>query len=113
MHKHGGWFWVVGEGQFDQSVDVNRDFIMNNFESLKQNFTNATMSTTWRSPDAGFEENGPRNTYIIPKDLIQVPNKGYVVIRVHLDNPGTFLFHCHIDSHLRQGMALGKYLLRF
>ena len=113
MHKHGGWFWVVGEGQFDQSVDVNRDFIMNNFESLKQNFTNATMSTTWRSPDAGFEENGPRNTYIIPKDLIQVPNKGYVVIRVHLDNPGTFLFHCHIDSHLRHGMALGKYLLRF
>merc|ERR1719468_474518 len=64
------------------------------------------MTTTWRSPDAGFGERRARNTYIIPKDVIQVPNKGYVVIRVHLDNPGTFLFHCHIDTHLRLGMAL-------
>ena len=52
----------------------------------------------------------PRNSFIISKDIIQVPNKGYVVVRIHLDNPGTFMFHCHIDSHLSHGMALGKNL---
>ena len=110
IHKHGGGFWVVGEGQFEQSVEINRDFIINNFESLKQSVTNENMTTIWRYPDAGYKEDKPRNSFIISKDIIQVPNKGYVVVRIHLDNPGTFMFHCHIDSHLSHGMALGKNL---
>ena len=100
IHQHGGWFWIAGEGQFKH--EINRTFIVENFESLKSNVNNATRRTTWNWPDIEFD--------ILPKDVIQVPNQGYVIIRTHLDNPGTFIFHCHIDFHLSIGMGLGKYL---
>ena len=103
IHQHGGWFWVVGEGQFKTDFDFDRDFIINNFESLKTTETTNTRRTVWR------EDWIEGKTHILPKDVIQVPNKGFVIIRTHLDNPGTFIFHCHIDFHLSIGMGLGKY----
>lgn len=39
------------------------------------------------------------------KDTTQVPSKGVSVLRVHFDNPGFWLMHCHIDWHLGIGMA--------
>lgn len=30
----------------------------------------------------------------------------YVRIRFRANNPGTWLFHCHTESHLDRGMAL-------
>ena len=41
-----------------------------------------------------------------PKDTIQVPRNGYVILRSKLDNPGFWLFHCHIEAHLERGMGL-------
>ena len=46
----------------------------------------------------------------VPKDVIQVPNLGYVLIRTKLDNPGNWIFHCHIDFHLSLGMGMGTRL---
>ena len=48
------------------------------------------------------------NIQILLKDVIVVPNRGYVIVRTFLDNPGTWIMHCHIDFHLSLGMALGK-----
>ena len=45
-------------------------------------------------------------TQSIGKDVIQVPRNGYVIIRTPLNNPGNWLFHCHVDFHLSVGMAL-------
>ena len=30
----------------------------------------------------------------------------WMVVRYHVENPGAFLFHCHIPTHLEGGMAL-------
>ena len=42
----------------------------------------------------------------LPKDVIQVPRNGYVIIRTKLDNPGAWIFHCHVDYHLRKGSSI-------
>ncbi|XP_034256148.1 laccase-like isoform X2 [Thrips palmi] len=49
----------------------------------------------------------PRNLRDPPaKDTVTVPDGGYTVLRVHADNPGYWLFHCHIEFHVELGMAL-------
>lgn len=40
------------------------------------------------------------------KDTVTVPDGGYTIIRFYADNPGFWLFHCHIDFHIEVGMAL-------
>ncbi|CAH0553403.1 unnamed protein product, partial [Brassicogethes aeneus] len=40
------------------------------------------------------------------KDTITVPDGGYTIIRFKADNPGYWLFHCHIEFHVELGMAL-------
>ncbi|XP_046614059.1 laccase-1-like [Neodiprion virginianus] len=40
------------------------------------------------------------------KDTVTVPDGGYTVVRFHANNPGYWLFHCHIEFHVELGMAL-------
>ncbi|XP_014604884.1 PREDICTED: L-ascorbate oxidase-like isoform X2 [Polistes canadensis] len=40
------------------------------------------------------------------KDTVTVPNMGYTIIRFYADNPGYWLFHCHIEFHAEIGMSL-------
>ncbi|EXJ83133.1 hypothetical protein A1O1_06752 [Capronia coronata CBS 617.96] len=40
------------------------------------------------------------------RDVFVLPPQGYFVIRFVADNPGVWLFHCHIDWHLSQGLAM-------
>ncbi|KAH6765713.1 laccase 3 [Perilla frutescens var. hirtella] len=40
------------------------------------------------------------------RNTINVPVGGWAVIRFVADNPGVWLMHCHIDSHLTGGFAM-------
>lgn len=40
------------------------------------------------------------------KDTVTVPDGGYTVLRFYADNPGYWLFHCHIEFHAEVGMSL-------
>lgn len=40
------------------------------------------------------------------KDTVTIPDGGYTIIRFYADNPGYWLFHCHIEFHAEVGMAL-------
>lgn len=40
------------------------------------------------------------------KDTVTVPDGGYTVIRFVANNPGFWIFHCHIEFHVEVGMAL-------
>ena len=82
----------MGEGQFCQ--DFDRTWIKDQF--YKGNLKKNSIETAFVS-----------SNWAVPKDVIQVPNNGYVIIRTKLDNPGTWIFHCHIDFHLGLGMGLG------
>ena len=37
------------------------------------------------------------------KDVVNVPAKGYVVIRFRTLNPGFWFMHCHIETHVQEG----------
>ncbi|KAE8373585.1 laccase [Aspergillus bertholletiae] len=40
------------------------------------------------------------------RDTVYIPSRGHAVIRLRADNPGAWLFHCHIVWHLASGMAM-------
>lgn len=40
------------------------------------------------------------------KDTVTVPDGGFTIVRFVADNPGWWLFHCHIEFHIEVGMAL-------
>ncbi|KAJ5793293.1 uncharacterized protein N7503_009271 [Penicillium pulvis] len=44
--------------------------------------------------------------YPARRDTFVAPPQGNFVIRFVADNPGVWFFHCHIDWHLQQGLAM-------
>ncbi|KAH6568245.1 hypothetical protein BASA61_008702 [Batrachochytrium salamandrivorans] len=57
---------------------------------------------------------GAEDAYSIPesanknpvrRDTVVIPSNGYVVIRFLADNPGVWMFHCHIEWHLEAGLS--------
>lgn len=40
------------------------------------------------------------------RDTVMVNANGYIVLRFKAENPGVWLFHCHVDWHLEQGLAI-------
>ncbi|KAI5956718.1 FET3 [Candida jiufengensis] len=44
--------------------------------------------------------------YPMIRDTVYVQPQSYMVLRFKADNPGVWLFHCHIEWHLDQGLAI-------
>ncbi|POR39497.1 Iron transport multicopper oxidase FET3 [Tolypocladium paradoxum] len=44
--------------------------------------------------------------YPARRDTFVLPPHGYFVMRFVADNPGVWVFHCHIDWHLSSGLAM-------
>ncbi len=48
-----------------------------------------------------------RNLFRPPvKDSVSLPVFGYTIIRFYADNPGTWMFHCHLEMHPESGQQL-------
>lgn len=47
----------------------------------------------------------PLDKFTVRKDTFTVPAGGYVILQFRSDNPGYWLFHCHVQLHQRDGMA--------
>ena len=43
---------------------------------------------------------------MVKRTTVTVPNNGFVVVRFLANNPGLWLFHCHVFSHLVEGQAV-------
>lgn len=61
--------------------------------------------------DANFQVHAPHwhgNTVIVQNmrtDVVSLTTMGMVVADMVPDNPGTWLFHCHVGPHLLAGMV--------
>lgn len=44
--------------------------------------------------------------YPMMRDTVMVNANGFMVLRFKADNPGVWFFHCHVDWHLEQGLAI-------
>lgn len=51
-------------------------------------------------------DHAPYPEYPMIRDTVYVNPQSYVVMRFKADNPGVWMFHCHIEWHLEQGLAL-------
>lgn len=89
------------------------DIVVNNLDPGKHPFHlhGHHFQAIWRSEDdAGpFSESGvtPEQYSRVPmrRDTIVVHPNGNVVLRFRADNPGVWLFHCHIEWHMQSGLA--------
>ncbi|KAF2811395.1 laccase TilA [Mytilinidion resinicola] len=85
IHKHSNKGYIIGAGTtvFNySSVEEALKYILENF-----NFENPPLRDTFTTPPSAT---GPT----------------WLAVRYHVVNPGAFLLHCHIQSHLVGGMAM-------
>uniref|UniRef100_A0A182VY04 Uncharacterized protein n=1 Tax=Anopheles minimus TaxID=112268 RepID=A0A182VY04_9DIPT len=83
FHLHGHAFRVVGMDRVSRNTTV---------EDIRR-----------------MDEEGrlPRRLKKAPiKDTVTIPDGGYTIIRFIANNPGYWLFHCHIEFHAEIGMSL-------
>ena len=43
--------------------------------------------------------------HFVLRDVVSLPPAGWAKIRFIADNPGVWLFHCHIEWHMHAGLA--------
>ncbi|KAJ3054554.1 ferroxidase fet3 [Rhizophlyctis rosea] len=48
----------------------------------------------------------PSNPNPVRRDTVLIPPNGSVVLQYRADNPGAWLFHCHIQWHMDQGLIM-------
>ncbi|CAG8906203.1 unnamed protein product [Penicillium egyptiacum] len=72
MHLHGHNFWVLGSGNGSFPYDSAKD-----------------------APESLINLRNPPY-----RDTTNLPPSGWAVIRYVTDNPGAWIFHCHIQWHM-------------
>ncbi|XP_033637829.1 laccase-4-like [Asterias rubens] len=83
MHLHGHSFRVVALEKLGPSTSVQEVIALDRAGNITRKLTGA-----------------PR------KDTVIVPDGGLTAIRFEADNPGWWLFHCHLEFHVEIGMSL-------
>lgn len=57
-----------------------------------------------------YDSTNPEHTnfpaHPMRRDTVMVNANGFIVLRFKADNPGVWFFHCHVDWHLEQGLAI-------
>ncbi|RVE44181.1 hypothetical protein evm_011175 [Chilo suppressalis] len=95
---------ISDEGTFE----VNHPFHLHGHSfrvvSMRRLANKTTIDEIKAFDEAGLLKRNLKNAPI--KDTVTVPDGGYTVIRFKADNPGYWLFHCHIEFHVEVGMAL-------
>ncbi|KAJ3284165.1 hypothetical protein HDU79_008436 [Rhizoclosmatium sp. JEL0117] len=114
MHLHGQSFWVMDMGvanslasiprTYPNKNPVRRDVVSVTACPYDDNGClpgNATGFSGWTAPLNGTNVNA------LPEDTGGASNWfGYAVLRFVADNPGIWLFHCHIEWHIAAGLVM-------
>uniref|UniRef100_A0A182JMG1 Multicopper oxidase n=1 Tax=Anopheles atroparvus TaxID=41427 RepID=A0A182JMG1_ANOAO len=83
FHLHGHAFRVVGMDRVSRNTTVEDIRAMDEAGLLRRRLKRAPL-----------------------KDTVTIPDGGYTIIRFIANNPGYWLFHCHIEFHAEIGMSL-------
>ena len=86
LHKHSSRVWVIGS-----------DYGIWNYSSVAEAMEVVPSSFNLVNPNY-------RDTVVTP--VVLGLDGGWVVIRYQVINPGPWLFHCHVETHLVGGMAM-------
>ncbi|CAK9305091.1 unnamed protein product [Gordionus sp. m RMFG-2023] len=83
FHLHGYAFAVLGQERLASKTTI---------EEIKRRDRQGLLKRNFQSP--------------VYKDTVAVPEGGYVILRFLADNPGFWMFHCHLGFHLMGGMSI-------
>ncbi|TEA18080.1 Laccase-1 [Colletotrichum sidae] len=83
MHLHGHDFYILGHSEPASSGRGDGVRFNPQTDTAKLNFKNPTR-----------------------RDVTQLPGRGWLVVAFKTDNPGAWLFHCHIAWHVSQGLSV-------
>ncbi|CAL7934818.1 unnamed protein product [Xylocopa violacea] len=83
FHLHGYQFRVIAMERVGKNVTVQRVKALDEKGNIRRNLDRAPL-----------------------KDTVTVPDGGFTIVRFHANNPGYWLFHCHIEFHAEVGMSL-------
>ncbi|KAL6854709.1 hypothetical protein ACO1O0_005834 [Amphichorda felina] len=86
IHKHGNKFHVIGHGYG------------------KWNYTSVAEAVFEQPSSFNLENPNIRDTAITNFTFADGPE--WVAIRYHSNNPGCWLLHCHVETHLAGGMGI-------
>jgi len=85
------------------------EIVLNNLDSGKHpwHLHGHDFQVVARSADSAgvYENNVSLSSMPMRRDTVLVEGAGYVVIRFRSDNPGVWLFHCHIEWHVDSGLV--------
>lgn len=118
LHMHGMYFQVINYGNFSWCNNIDpydtACFLMPSFASkcpkedlIPSNPKYPLMQDgLWWGCKYNAEKDAHRQILKNPirKDMISVWRRSWVVIRLKPINPGFWLFHCHMEQHIPEGM---------
>lgn len=118
MSLHGHYFYVatIGYGEYENGVFANssdeiecivgsnNESCPNYFFTVEERNGNLKQEIRWKDGTIPDRVN-TQNRNLPRKDTLAVPFGGYAVIRFIVDNPGWWMFHCHIKIDQTAGLA--------
>ncbi|KAJ3392856.1 hypothetical protein HDU84_003340 [Entophlyctis sp. JEL0112] len=110
FHLHGHSFWLLSKGVANNVASIPRTY----------DLTNPLRRDTVTVPGAPLDSNGGvvlnttaidggemmSNSASLPPGDEDAAWFGYAVLRFVADNPGVWLFHCHIEWHIEAGLVM-------
>ncbi|CAI7606945.1 unnamed protein product [Penicillium glandicola] len=95
FHMHGHHFYVLAVYQAEFGWGSYNPFV----DKIPPHLENDT-GNTWYS--SGLYD----TSRAALRDTVRIPSRGYAILRFRADNPGVWLFHCHMLWHSVRGMAM-------
>ncbi|KOS38191.1 hypothetical protein ACN38_g10995 [Penicillium nordicum] len=106
FHLHGHHFYILavhqaefGWGSYNPFTDKIPPHLESDSNELKNDTVDAHKLNVYNS---GLYD----TSRAALRDTVQIPSRGYAVLRFQANNPGVWLFHCHMLWHSATGMAM-------
>ena len=103
--------WIIRDNATKkENMELDYTFEQGSFVRIRINNLNTTMHPMQHPIHIHGQRflvdtiNGKPNASPVWKDVVTVPAGTEMVITVEMSNPGTWVFHCHINEHLETGM---------
>jgi len=119
LHMHGGSFSVINVASYSESWCSNAHFecfFLPLAVAKPLHCPNARagdpgtkfpFDAYWGCPYDAARDVGTRNlTHTLQKDMVSLWRRSWAVLRFRADNPGTWLFHCHMEQHIPTGQIM-------
>lgn len=123
LHMHGMYFSVINYAAFSESWCAPARFdcfflpisVAKTLDCpsarLGDNSSDGPGSQYWGCPYQESDKKTQNLQTPLKKDMISLFRRSWAVIRFKVENPGTWIFHCHMEQHIPTGQIMAFNLL--